>query len=258
MINGTDMPALAEFPPLAEVPVYVLFREHHCISPTVPVPTGGTQPGFDDGVLNAYLPKTFDYQHVGSQLRITAPGVLSQPTRYEDYVEGRPSTHDPSKCRTCKMHAYREEVELRERIAARTRAAEMDAPVDDSPSARMELEDAVEDDEDDAMAVEVEEPSASSSSRPRRGSAGSVGSEMSYFYGDENDPETILRARDMMLEHDPDTEALLDEMMSDGLPEAYDDPFTRECTGVQDIIITGEVRPLSLPSPIAWLYAYTD
>ena len=55
---------------------------------------------------------------------------------------------------------------------------------------------------------------------------------------------------------DPDTEALLEEMMSDGLPEAYDDPFTRECTGVQDIIITGEVRPL--PSPIAWLYAYTD
>ncbi|KAI0713110.1 hypothetical protein C8T65DRAFT_717820 [Cerioporus squamosus] len=231
MVNGTNMPELTEFPSLAEVPVYVLFREHHCVSPTVPIPTGGTQPGFDDGVLNAYLPKTFDYQHVGSQLRITVPGVLNQPTRYEDFVEGKPSLHDPSKCRACKMHAYREEVELRERVAARTRAAEMEHEVD-----REESEEAVEDDEDEAMELDPVP-------RQRRDSATSLGSEMSYFYGDENDPETVLRSRDMMLEYDPDTEALLEEMMSDGMPDYYDDHFTRDCTGVQDIIITGETLP---------------
>ncbi|RDX46801.1 hypothetical protein OH76DRAFT_1442743 [Lentinus brumalis] len=228
LINAPNMPELADFPSLAEVPVYVLFREHHCVSPTVPVPTGGTRPGFDDGVLNAYLPKTFDCQHVGNQLRITIPGVLNQPARYEDYVEGKPSPHDPSKCRACMMHAYREEVELRERVAARTKAAEMELD---------ETDDVVEDDEDEAMGDD-------SAHRERRDSAASQGSHFSYFYGDLNDPENVLRSRDMMLEHDPDTEALLEEMMSDGLSDYYeDDPFTRDCTGVQDIIITGETLP---------------
>lgn len=229
MVHGTNMPDVATFPSLAEVPVYVRFREHHCINPARPVPTGGTEDVFDDGLLNGYFPRSFDYQHVGNTLRISVPGVHNQVLRYEDYVEGKPNSHDSSKCTACIFRAEQEEMQRHERAA---QAANMTPPPD------VEMGDAHEAavDDDENMS---EEPSGR---RGRRGSTSSVDSDVSYFFGDESDPASVVRSRHMMLQHDPDAEALLDEMMSEGLPDFYDGSYENECNGIQDIIITGEVR----------------
>ena len=90
--------------------------------------------------------------------------------------------------------------------------------------------------------VGVSRSAAGSAHRSRRDSTSSVESDVSYFYGDESDPENIVRSRHMMLVRDPDSEAIRDEMMTDGIPEFHDGPIATECNGVNDIIITGEVR----------------
>jgi hypothetical protein len=43
-------------PQLTTVPLFMRLREHHCINPQVPIRTGGTHNGFDDGLENAWLP----------------------------------------------------------------------------------------------------------------------------------------------------------------------------------------------------------
>ena len=231
MVHGTDMPDVAAFPSLVEVPVYVRFREHHCISPARPVPTGGTQRGFDDGLMNGYLPNSFEYHHVGNSLKISVSGAHSQIFRYEDYVEGKPNSHDPSKCTGCLLRATQEHLRIRER-AARHEAVAAEQPV--GAHAVDADEDAVDTDED----AEIEP-----APRDRRGSVSSIESDVSYFFGDESDPDNIVRTRHMMLERDPDTEALRDEMMTDGVPEFRNAGLLeRECDGVEDVIITGEVR----------------
>lgn len=45
-------------PQLTTVPLFMRLREHHCISPAKPVATGGRHDGFDDGLCNAWFPKT--------------------------------------------------------------------------------------------------------------------------------------------------------------------------------------------------------
>ena len=38
------------------VPLFMRLREHHCINPQIPIPTGGKHDGFDDGLDNGWLP----------------------------------------------------------------------------------------------------------------------------------------------------------------------------------------------------------
>jgi hypothetical protein len=38
-------------------PLFMRLREYHCVDPQVPVPTGGADDGFDDGISDAWLPK---------------------------------------------------------------------------------------------------------------------------------------------------------------------------------------------------------
>ena len=218
MVHGQGMPDQAAFPSLAEFPVYVRFREHHCISPATPVPTGGTNHGFDDGLLNAYLPKAFEYRHVGNALRINYPGCHAA-ARYEDYVEGKPNSHNPTTCAACIARFEQEEFEWRERMAHGYAGPDDESVIGDS-----------------------EEAEAQPVPRARRGSGSSQNSQRSYWYGSEHDAEGPLSSGQMMLEHDPESEALLDEMMIDDLPDDDEEYIDNECNGILDIIITGEVR----------------
>ena len=225
LARSTTMPPLEEFPRVTDRPVYVRFHEHHCINPATPVPTGGLQPGFDDGLSNAYLPRGFSCVHAGNSLLVNVPGIKAT-LRYEDYVKGRPNSHNPATCGDCLRRKQEDEAALHERIAARSSPAE----------------------EDDQSAVDAEEDVGSVlsrlhvASRSRRPSASSQESNVSYIYGDLDDPSNQVRSRQITLERDPVAEAILDEMMSEGLPDDYEDHVESECNGVSDVIITGEVR----------------
>jgi hypothetical protein len=45
-------------------PMFIRLKEHHCISPQVPVPPGGPEDdAFDDGIHNALLPSVELVKH---------------------------------------------------------------------------------------------------------------------------------------------------------------------------------------------------
>lgn len=41
---------------LNAAPLYMRLREYHCIDPEEPLPIGGADDGFDDGISNAWMP----------------------------------------------------------------------------------------------------------------------------------------------------------------------------------------------------------
>ncbi|KAI0640141.1 hypothetical protein C8Q77DRAFT_1214451 [Trametes polyzona] len=223
VVQADQMPELTEFPRVAEQPVFVRFREHHCIDPETPVPTATLSDSLGDNVQNAYLPYPFNYRHTGNTLRIDVPGQRTA-ARYEDYIEGKPNSHNPRTCRLCISAHEEEERQLRARIdayherVARSGEADEHMAVDEEDSEPMDGEPA---------------------SRSRRGSASSQ-SDVTYYFGDENDPIHLSQLR---LECDREAEAIVDELMSEGVPADYEEYIETECNGIQDIIITGEVLP---------------
>lgn len=58
MVVSPDMPDAFgdQWPFVTNAPLYMRLREHHCIRPDIPADIGGSGDGFDDGVLNAWLP----------------------------------------------------------------------------------------------------------------------------------------------------------------------------------------------------------
>ncbi|KAL7285040.1 hypothetical protein ACG7TL_000131 [Trametes sanguinea] len=226
VVQAQNMPELTEFPLVAEQPVYVRFSEHHCIEPENPVPTGRDADGLGDNVQNAYFPRNFQYLQTGNTLRIELPrSHTTARYRYETYVEGRPNSHNPATCRVCVYNREEEERQLRARIDEFRRASRGEPEADgDTASGDDEAEGAMHD----------------SSRRQRRGSTSSAGSNVSYYYGDEANPVHLHQLR---LERDQEAEALIDELMSEGVPDDYEEYIQNDCNGIQDIIITGEVLP---------------
>ncbi|KAH9897697.1 hypothetical protein C8Q73DRAFT_787944 [Cubamyces lactineus] len=225
VVQAQNMPQLSDFPLVAEQPVYVKFREHHCIDPEDPIPTGTLPDGLGDDVQNAYFPKPFNYKHIGNSLRIELP--RSRVTaRYEDFVEGRPNSHNPDRCRLCIYNREEDERQLRRRIEAFREASLNNSDAD--------AEMAIDDEDDDSM-------DTGSAPRSRRSSSSSQDSDFSYYFGDEHDDP--IAAHRFRLEHDREARAIVDELMSQGLPDDYEDFVENECNGIQDIIITGEVLP---------------
>ncbi|KAH9924116.1 hypothetical protein B0H21DRAFT_701129 [Amylocystis lapponica] len=107
LVTSVDFPAgLADQNPrLVTVPVAMLLREHHCISPARPVRAGGPGPAAhdalrtDDGVRNAWFPAV-GIREAGGRVRIEerAGGAVAC---YETFVEGRASSHSADTCRMC-------------------------------------------------------------------------------------------------------------------------------------------------------------
>ncbi|CDO73394.1 hypothetical protein BN946_scf185013.g28 [Trametes cinnabarina] len=227
VVQAAHMPDLTEFPLVAEQPVYVRFSEHHCIDPELPVPTGSDPDGLGDNVQNAYFPQPFQYSQSGNTLRVELPRSHTIARyRYETYVEGRPNSHNPATCRVCIHDREEEERQLRARIATFRRTS-----ADDSGSGDGETSGEDQDDED----VEIVEPVLS-----RRGSINSAESEFSQYFGDDDNPTYLHQLR---LERDREAEALIDELMSEDVPDDYEEYLENDCSGIQDIIITGEVLP---------------
>ncbi|KAI0673847.1 hypothetical protein C8Q78DRAFT_1068083 [Trametes maxima] len=220
VVQAQHMPELTDFPLVSELPVFVRFTEHHCIDPQIPVPTGTFAGGFLDDVQNAYFPQSVQFRHVGHSLHIDVPGSR-HAARYEDYIEGKPNSHNPRTCRVCTFRQEEEDKRLRVRVAALQRQL------------RGEPDDMAVEEEDVAMDA-VRTP------RSRSGSVSSQDSDTVYYFGDG---DNRLYTHQLRLERDREAEAIVDELMSDGLPDDYEEYIDNECSGIQDIIITGEVLP---------------
>ncbi|KAI0652579.1 hypothetical protein C8Q79DRAFT_898223 [Trametes meyenii] len=219
VVQAQHMPELTEFPLVSELPVFVRFTEHHCIDPQIPVPTGTIAGGFLDDVQNAYFPHSVHFRHVGHSLRIDVPGTR-HAARYETYIEGKPNSHNSRTCRICTFRQEAEDRDLRARIATLHRRLQG------------EPDDMVVEEEEDAMDTVPTLRSRSSSVSSQDSDA--------YYFGDGDDR---LYTHQLRLERDREAEELVDELMSDGLPDNYEEYIENECNGIQDIIITGEVLP---------------
>ncbi|OAX30984.1 hypothetical protein K503DRAFT_788123, partial [Rhizopogon vinicolor AM-OR11-026] len=74
-------------------------REHHCIDPQDPVPTGGANGGFDDGIANAWIPNDVQiYEDRDAKLRFYHRGRVHT---YEAYRPGIANSHDEATCKGC-------------------------------------------------------------------------------------------------------------------------------------------------------------
>ncbi|KAG2141086.1 hypothetical protein DEU56DRAFT_283244 [Suillus clintonianus] len=87
---------------LNAAPLFMRLREYHCIDPQDPVPTGGANDGFDDGISNAWIPagvQVHEDMHEG-KLTFQHHGRVHV---YEAYRPGLSNSHDEATCRGCQF-----------------------------------------------------------------------------------------------------------------------------------------------------------
>lgn len=118
-------------PHVTTVPVFMRLREHHCISPQVPIPAGGRGDGFDDGLHNAWMPKIHIRETQGDAFVTDQHG---NKATYHTFVPGAPSIHSEETCTHCIKRRLAADEEMRVRSAALA-DADMDIP---PPDAEME------------------------------------------------------------------------------------------------------------------------
>jgi hypothetical protein len=82
-------------------PLFMRLREYHCVDPQVPVPTGGADDGFDDGISDAWLPKGVQVHEDLDEGKLTLQHNECTYT-YEAYRPGSTNSHDEATCRGCK------------------------------------------------------------------------------------------------------------------------------------------------------------
>lgn len=101
------------------IPIYMRLQEHHCISPQVPVPAGGKNDAFDDGLRNAYFPNV-QLEHKPGYIEIKDRNAVV--SRYETYVPGQPNSHNEDTCLVCIKIREAENAETRRKINSFTYA----------------------------------------------------------------------------------------------------------------------------------------
>ncbi|KAG1871569.1 hypothetical protein F4604DRAFT_1881062 [Suillus subluteus] len=81
-------------------PLFMRLREYHCVDPQDPVPTGGADDGFDDGISNAWIPKGVQVHEdiYEGKLRLQHH---DRTYTYEAYRTGSTNSHDEATCRGC-------------------------------------------------------------------------------------------------------------------------------------------------------------
>ncbi|EIN14315.1 hypothetical protein PUNSTDRAFT_140632 [Punctularia strigosozonata HHB-11173 SS5] len=102
-------------PFVTNAPLYMRLREHHCISPAQTAALGGDGQGFDDGVLNGWLPNGVRLREYDDKLFIHDPDSDS-PAIYDTYDPDKPSSHKPETCARCQQRLHALTQESRERV----------------------------------------------------------------------------------------------------------------------------------------------
>jgi len=91
-------------------PFFMRLKEHHCISPQLPVPAGGNEDDpFDAGIRNAWFPAVnVSLQSDRAVLTYRFQGEV-QRSEHETFVEGRSNSHDENTCLRCRAQRESEE-----------------------------------------------------------------------------------------------------------------------------------------------------
>ncbi|PCH44499.1 hypothetical protein WOLCODRAFT_133275 [Wolfiporia cocos MD-104 SS10] len=236
---STELPAdfSDQNPRLFTMPTFMNLREHHCIMPAIPAGHGGSKENNDDGICNGWFPSVQISESRGMAfVRTHKPNITSQ---YETYVEGRPNSHSEETCPACLQRREHEECMFRARIQANALAAGSHGCVEAglSPSSSLCSSPSV--------TKEVD-------ARPCQ-----PGMQRSYCASKNTvDVAEIRQEMNKRLAPGEDVEEIINNVMSsepqdddsDGDTETADDvediaAADRSCTGISDIIITGETLP---------------
>ncbi|KAG2144703.1 uncharacterized protein EDB93DRAFT_531217 [Suillus bovinus] len=81
-------------------PLFMRLREYHCVDPQDPVPAGGADDGFDDGISNAWIPRGVQIHEDLSEGKLRFQHHDRTYT-YEAYRPGLANSHDEATCRGC-------------------------------------------------------------------------------------------------------------------------------------------------------------
>ena len=255
MNSAEFLPALEHPQVRATVtPLFFRLHEHHCISPARPIPhweVRDTDP-FDEGVLYAYFPRDFPDAYVGLPsagveprdrvLRLRKRGTVLEHV-YETFVEGRENSHDEATCEIC--------IEERE-VERAARMEEVAGDEEASPSSSTHW-----DDEDlthtgivpsIAAGVHYHHHSAASELEDDSARIDRIRREVQHVLGPQMDVEQLIEQVARQDDGSDDGASCCDaDVASDGGTD-----ISRTCSGILDIILTGEVsvcsRPRSRPS----------
>ena len=264
----------ASNPFLSVIPVYMNLREHHCINPEFPVGPGGSNDGFDEGLCNGWFP---DQRLEESRDRgiVTCTDSSGNISRYETYSPTRRNSHHEDTCTTCLHRKADEEAALLRRIERRRRPEEQQrmvvAPqvqgIHEGEALRWtrlfptQVNHDVNHDDPEPLAgpsntagnVVDEEAmdTAGSSSTPVE----STDEVAQYHYeasnslgGDVHDViDTEMNAADgegnaHLADNEHGGETMEYETIVPDQDAEYSDFIENHCTGIQDIIVTGEVK----------------
>lgn len=239
MVRTADF--VPHVPAMTTVPISFRLREHHCINPQHPALCGGVGGEFiDDGIMNAWFPN-------GATLHESTDDVIvhdrSQDlkSKYETFTEGKPNSHNEDTCTQCRQSREADAEQLAERAREHQRRSSSpprspDDSSEGSPSegAPPERKEPMSELHQAQLSQDVQMPfsSAADIAEARSVAQAALGSSV--------DVDELL-----------DAEMLSASSESAGRSGVYEEFVTHECNGIQDIIITGEVSPSTLPLILA-------
>lgn len=229
LIHSQEFPQTFAYdhPRLFTSPLYMNLREHHCVNPETPAASGGEPEGFDDGICNAWFPvdTTFYEEREKGELRVvhTDSGTDSC---YTTWVPGRPNGHSEDTCTLCERRREDHEMEVvaRARIFART-AEHVDAA--------REAADEEEPEERPREEVGSDPPSPPEDPMDQVVAARQAATEALGTDADEVLREVVEESSDEDMDSEEDEYASTNE-------DDVEEYIEAECTGVSDIVITGE------------------
>ncbi|KAG1724859.1 hypothetical protein EDB19DRAFT_292975 [Suillus lakei] len=194
---------------LNAAPLFMRLREYHCVDPQDPVPTGGANDGFDDGISNAWIPRGVNVTEDVHEGKLKFQHHDRTYT-YEAYRPGSTNSHDEATCRGCQFRGtcdvvYREHDD--QFLAERSQGV-------------------VEDDADVDVDVDFEDD-------------GQFLQDASAQYDSVIDD--VFRQSDEVMDEDADLDADVDlAFVSDDDSDEEEYCVTRKCNGVLDIALVGE------------------
>ena len=230
-MNSSDFVPELEQPPIGPTTNALFFRlrEHHCISPSQPLPTWKVVTMLDEGIMNAYCPRDFPHAYTvierNSKLRIRKHGLLGEYV-YETYERGKGNSHDEE---TCEMCAFKREEEHERRLASLGDDNDRYVNMADDAEDVMDIdEDAVMDDASVDAVFDEAEADFARIARARDG--------VQHAIGPDTDVDQLI---DHVQREDDEDDGASTYAMSDS--SGHGTEVSRTCSGIQDIIITGEV-----------------
>ncbi|OCH92980.1 hypothetical protein OBBRIDRAFT_725705, partial [Obba rivulosa] len=199
-------------------PVCLHLREHHSINPEIPVAPGGNSlDEHDDGLCNAWFPTLIDMHENNGIVRVH-DHVSGLDSVYETYVDGRPNSHSEDTCTACISQRRAEEARQRTHSPRAAPPPALSRATSQSPS--LYSMDALQDPSD-------------AGSKPQR-----MRSRVNAALGEDIDVDKIL---DGVIGSDSsaDEGEWSSQESSNGSGD-IENTLETVCSGIQDIIVTGE------------------